>query len=139
MAFTQTSFKIMKFLQKRFPTPIQLVHRKSGMGLLFNPMFQTPKNKYFPTRQKIVWKTCYYLIGLLSIFALGRLVFLFRDWSCHKDFEQVGYYIVVFAVSSIAFQAYHMTESNVDFLSYLISQRFKLASLNFDGKYYILT
>lgn len=135
MLFTRTSLIILVFLQKAFTTPIIFVLTSTEIALNLNPIFRSTPNKYFPTRQKFIWKIGYYFFVWLNIFAFARLIFLLNHWKYCKDFEQVGYYIIVFALSVIAIEACYTIETYADMLPGIFAQRFKMVKHDFKSKY----
>ncbi len=132
MAFTRTSLNILIFLQKLFSAPITFVFTSSEIILTLNPMFTAKK---YCIRQNLTWKTCHYFFFWWNIFAFGRLVLLLNEWKYKKDFEQVGYYILVFALSFMIIQAYYTIETHTDQLPVIFAQRFQMVKYDFKGKY----
>ncbi len=125
MALTRASLNILLQIQKVFPSPLTLVCNPSKIELLPCLVFQPLKPFYTPSL-KYLWTLNKWVLLILNICAFGRFLNLIWNWKHSKDFEQVCYYILLFAISQIGIEACKMLEHYDKELSYLFMQRFKM-------------
>ncbi len=127
MALTQGSLNIIFLLQKVFLIPIHLVSDHSRIKLIRNLTFHKRRNLYYLISTKLY-------ILLSQVFSLGKIYWLLVNWTYRPDFQQLGYHILVAAVTLIGAAALHCFENFADDFCFLITQRFKLVQHNFHGK-----
>jgi len=138
MGLTEGCLNVLFIIQSYLCPPAQL--DKDTLEMRKTPEHILLKNHKinwdnFQKATKILWRIVKWNINLLVCFSIWRNLWLISFWKKHKDLEQLGYYMLLLAITAIAREAYIVLETYSTEVCFLLTQRFKLVPVVPLGKY----
>lgn len=137
MGLTEGCLNVLFFIQSYICPPVQLDKYTLEMRETPEHILKNHKISWDNFRQatKILWLIVKWNINLLVCFSIWRNLWLLSFWKQHKDLEQLGYYMLLFAITAIARESYIALETYSAEVCFILTQRFKLVPAVPLGKY----
>lgn len=120
MAFTQGCHNLQIIIQKLVIPPIHI--DPSSLMAVVCPVYLTKKL----SAPRIAWNFVVLNASYIPILALSQIYWLISTWQTHRDMEQLGFYIMVFAVFCIIKEGYRTCQFHTQEICDLITERYRI-------------
>lgn len=129
MSMTEGCLNVQFLIQKYICPPIQL--DKYTLQMTEVPpdiLHENGKNKRTSVQffEHVIWRLIKFNISLLTTGAFVRICSLLQSKNIKLELEQLGFYMLLFAITAIAREAYYGYEKYPEEICFVITQRFKL-------------
>lgn len=124
MSITQACLNIYFLLQKLIRPPLLI--DQSSLICYNNPSYDKNFENITKTLPSILFKFCGQTIWYCFVYAQCRIIWLFKHWGTHADYEQTAFNFLFGTVALIALAAMNVYVKHPVRMSYVVTQRFKL-------------